>query len=44
MAVPPNLLAELKAWAKTQPDRPTVPEALRRLAVKAMACKEARSA
>jgi hypothetical protein len=36
MKVPPDLLAKLKAWVKTQPDRPTVPEALRRLAAKAL--------
>ena len=38
--VPPTQLARLKAWIKTQPDKPTLPEALRRLADKAMDCAE----
>jgi hypothetical protein len=38
--VRPPQLARLKAWIKTQPDKPTLPEALRRLADKAMACAE----
>jgi hypothetical protein len=36
--VPPLLLARLKAWIKTQPDKPTLPDGLRRQADKAMAC------
>jgi len=39
--VPPPQLARLKAWIKTQPDKPTLPEALRRLADKAMAAEKA---
>ena len=38
--VRPTQLARLKAWVKTQPDKPTLPEALRRLADKAMDCAE----
>jgi hypothetical protein len=38
--MPPPQLARLKAWIKTQPDKPTLPEALRRLADKAMDCAE----
>jgi len=41
--VRPTQLARLKAWVKTQPDKPTLPEALRRLADKALACEEARA-
>jgi hypothetical protein len=37
--MPPPQLARLKAWIKAQPDKPTLPEALRRLADKAMSCK-----
>ena len=36
--VPPDQLAEFKAWIERQPDpKPTLPEALRRLARKALA-------
>jgi hypothetical protein len=34
--MPPAQLARLKAWVKRQPDKPSLPEALRRLANKAM--------
>jgi hypothetical protein len=44
MKVPPTQLARLKAWAKAQPDKPTIPEALRRLANKAMDCEASRGA
>jgi len=38
--VPPDQLAEFKAWIERQPDpKPTLPEALRRLARKALACE-----
>ena len=36
----PTQLARLKGRIETQPDKPTLPEALRRLADKAMACAE----
>jgi hypothetical protein len=43
--IPPNRLAELDAWIERQPDpKPTVPEALRRLAYKALACETAQGA
>lgn len=32
VAVPPNELAAIDAWIKQQPDKPSRPEALRRLA------------
>jgi len=38
--VPPPQLARLKAWVKRQPDKPTLPEALRRLTDKSMDCTE----
>jgi len=34
--VQPPLLAKIDAWRKRQPDRPTRPEALRRLAEQAL--------
>jgi len=42
--VPPRLLAQLDAWIEQQPDRPTQPEAMRRLAYKALACEAAQGA
>jgi hypothetical protein len=42
--MPPPQLARLKAWVKRQPDKPTLAEALRRLADKAMTCEEAQRA
>ena len=36
--IQPPQFAALEAWAKRQPDKPTVPEALRRLAEKALTC------
>jgi hypothetical protein len=37
--VPPAQLAKLEAWIEQQPEpKPSVPEALRRLAEKALAC------
>jgi hypothetical protein len=34
--VQPDLLAEIDAWRRAQPDLPSRPEALRRLAVKGL--------
>jgi hypothetical protein len=40
--IPPPLQATLDAWIERQPDpKPTVPDALRRLAYKALACEAA---
>jgi hypothetical protein len=35
---PPIQLARLKAWIKTQPEKPTLPEGLQRQADQALAC------
>jgi hypothetical protein len=35
--IQPDLLAEIDAWRRAQPDLPSRPEALRRLAVKGLA-------
>lgn len=35
--IQPDLLAEIDAWRSTQPDLPSRPEALRRLAAEALA-------
>jgi hypothetical protein len=41
--IPPEQFARLDAWIERQPEpKPTLPEALRRLADKAMACEAAR--
>jgi hypothetical protein len=43
--VPPRLQAELDAWIDRQPDpKPTLPEALPRLARKALTCEAAQGA
>jgi hypothetical protein len=42
--VPPLLFNAIDAWVSLQPaPRPTLPEALRRLAERALACEERRS-
>jgi hypothetical protein len=43
--VPPAQLAKIDAWIERQPDpKPTLPEAFRRLADKALACESAQGA
>jgi hypothetical protein len=42
--VPPRLLEQLDAWVERQPDKPNLPEAMRRLAYKALACEAAQAA
>jgi hypothetical protein len=43
--VPPADLAQVAAWIDRQPEpKPTLPEALRRLARKALACEAAQGA
>jgi hypothetical protein len=38
--IQPDLLAEIDAWRREQPDLPSRPEALRRLAAKGLRNKE----